>query len=151
MLPLPQTFLRAWQKYMPSLKKKLSHQTTWTTGFKFKLVIAKTSLYTKFELFSPMCPHIGGLNFLHRFFPFFASFWTQVLTLYKSMGKIFKFKILYFLLQNWNLHWILDWKTYNFLYFGKLFTLLATKCKSKLEQCLIYIRLLSLRHYCKRK
>ena len=26
------------------------------------------------------------------------------------MGKIFKFKILYFLLQNWKLHQILDWE-----------------------------------------
>ena len=121
---------------MSSIKKNKPGQTNWTTGFKSKLDVANTSLYTKFELFSSMCPHIGGLIFLSQIFPIFASF-SALLALYKSMGKIFKLKILYFLLQNCNLHQILDWETYHFLYFGKLFifTLLATKCKSKLEQC----------------
>ena len=58
-------------------KKNKPGQTNWTTGFKFKLDVANTSLYTKFELFSSMCPHIGGLVFFTQiFFPFCLIFYS---------------------------------------------------------------------------
>ena len=53
-------------------KKIKPDQTNRTTGFKFTLVIAKTLLFTKFELFGSMCPHIGGLIFFTQIFPHFC-------------------------------------------------------------------------------
>ena len=100
--PYPLIFKSVKKKRIFIKKKKKKGEKTIirATGLKSESIMPINILHIRLDFW---------YGIIHTFFKiiFLQSIFTTFLTLtalYKSMGKIFKFKILYSWLQNWNLH-----------------------------------------------
>ena len=75
-------------------KKKKIEKTIRATGLKIESIMPTTILHNRFDLWYGIIHSFFNIFFYDQFLPIFTTFLTLT-ALYKSMGKIFKFKMLH--------------------------------------------------------